>query len=1547
MPAKRKSPHGFDVATLEKLLQVGQSLVTVQDLKPLLLRIAKTAGSVLEADVVVLYEYHEETGDVTIPPIIWGDIRHPEVLEARGQARAHKNSAVFRVLGRAKPVYAPDATKDWPQLIKTKPAVQGKPKAFVDREGIVSSAAVRLTAGKEKVGALFVNYRTRQDFDDKEQKIIELFAVQAAIAIQNARLLAKERTLLEQAVTLRKVSGAISFALELGEISSALISAPELRRVAEGVLDELAKVVEYRKASLQLIRGDVREMVTFRGPGEPNAASWLLPQISQDALIKRVVECKEPLVLSRTRDDRDWTVHDETFDVNSWVGIPLVYGQETVGLITLDHDQPGYYTDATKDQLAPFCRQAAMAIYNAYLLVDLQRQVRGHQALNTVGTELAGILNEEAILTKVARAAANAIDCTHCTVFRLENKELVVRGAEGNRGWSLSIGRTFEQGQGVAGWVAQTGQPVIVPNTRNDDRFSPGWSAPQSDPLSLVEGPIWLDGQVYGVISVEHDRVGAFDEQDQQLVMTLASQVSQAVRNARLRADLEQQIERLQTLNQISHELGAKLDAEPIYKAVARAVVQTLDCTHCTIFGLEHNSLVPRASLGKGTGPLVTRRFALGEGVAGWVAQEGQAILIRDAKKHERFVTGKTRPQVDRSIIVAPIKTGDRVVGVISADQDRVNAFDERDLQMVETLALQASTALQNAHLFEETQHRVRDLEIVHRVTQVINSELNPQNLFRTIASQIARQLKCTHCTLFFPKEKNGLLVLAPVETFGERPEIMGRTFRLDEGLVGWVFQHGESLVLPDVRQDPRFSPARDIKERPRSMLVAPVKVGVKTLGVISADQDEFGWFSENDRRLVDALAQQAGIAIQRAEGLRLLQDIGNQVISAPNQAEILQRIVSGAIKLIHAKLGVIYLFSDDKQLITKQYHYPPDFNLPIPRLDKGHGLTHQLITNPEIIAIPDIEQDLRVNRELVKLGVRSLIGIPLMLEQKVIGALYLNDSERHDFTETEQSLLSTLASQAAIAIENARLFNSEQAKAQQLLRLHQVLDITMRTLDFEQVLPLLVKNVVETFEQGTSAAIDLYDPDKREFIPPTFAVGPKAAVLKDNPPREQGVSATVVQSKQALFVHDAASAQLTRPEFAEQGLKSFACLPLFVGDVVLGTLYICFELPHLFPDDERRVLELFASEAAVVLQNAKIYEQRSKDLAALQKIVGAIGFGSDPLPIILEETIKLFRAEYGAFALVNPDAKQLTFQAIWEKTKMLVKDQIPEGQRHRSWEIGITGYVAQKGLAHYTGNVGADPHYKKWHESTVSELAVPLRGGDGKVIGVLDLESSTPNAFHEAQVTLCQNLANVAATALEKDQILDTMQQMSLQMEGLHQVTQGESTADVLDRILNSINIILGKETSSCMALYEQANNSFYDYQTAGPLKDYLSTAYPRPTGGTSQHALQTKQPYYLPDVLHPEPGCPTINQKSIDRGVRSFAALPLKWQGQIVGMLFINLEKTISFPGEIKRILDLFANQAAIAIENAQLVHQLERRVLELDALSELSARVLPDVM
>ncbi len=399
------------------------------------------------------------------------------------------------------------------------------------------------------------------------------------------------------------------------------------------------------------------------------------------------------------------------------------------------------------------------------------------------------------------------------------------------------------------------------------------------------------------------------------------------------------------------------------------------------------------------------------------VIATGEMLIFPDVSQDTR-VNRVLHKRGIQSMIAIPLKLERKVIGVLYLNDVDLHDFTEIEVSLLSSLANQAAIAINNIRLFDS---RVRDLQIVNKVVQVISTKLDTEDLLQTIVSQIAEELDCTHCTLFLLQEEDSEWLLVPQETHGVRAEIMTRRFQPDKGLIGWVFKHGESLVLDTAMDDPRFAPARDPQDRPRSMLVAPIKVGDQTIGVISADQDEFGWFGENEQRLVDALALQAGIAIERAQGLALLQDIGNRIISVQKEDEILLEIVSGAIELTNTASGVIHLISEDEKSVIKSLPHPPGFDHPKPRMDNDKGLVRRVIKTGHVLIFPDISQATSVSRVLHDQGIRSTIAIPLKHEQKVVGVLNLNDTDLHDFTETEVSLLSLLANQAAIAIKNAQ----------------------------------------------------------------------------------------------------------------------------------------------------------------------------------------------------------------------------------------------------------------------------------------------------------------------------------------------------------------------------------------------------------------------------------------------------------------------------------------------------------------------------------------------
>jgi GAF domain-containing protein len=399
--------------------------------------------------------------------------------------------------------------------------------------------------------------------------------------------------------------------------------------------------------------------------------------------------------------------------------------------------------------------------------------------------------------------------------------------------------------------------------------------------------------------------------------------------------------------------------------------------------------------------------------------------------------------------------------------------------------------------------------------------------------------------------------VLAPQVAKGEdAAQVMSRRFKPGEGLVGWVFQQGESLLLTDATQDARFVPARRNRESPRSMLVVPVKSGDQTIGVISADQDARGWFNESALRLVEALALQAGIAIKRNIGLELLQDISNRVASMQDIDGILQEIVYGAIKLADVTTGVIYLISDDGQSVVKS-SYPPGFDHPLPRLDWPEGLTRQVIQTGQVLSIPNAPSNPRVH-PMLRGRFQSLIAVPLRLEQRVISVLYLDDEHRHDFTETEVSMLSTLASQAAIAIEKARLLEERKQRLDELMALHNTsLDIARQS-DLERILQDILRLAVELLDAQGGGILLTYRRERTVRMAFTHNLD----AMRDFTCKfGEGMEGRVAESGKPLIVDDYQTWPLRISNLGEEPyrhlLKAVAQVPLNWKNEIIGILFV------------------------------------------------------------------------------------------------------------------------------------------------------------------------------------------------------------------------------------------------------------------------------------------------------------------------------------------------------------------------------------------------------
>lgn len=882
------------------------------------------------------------------------------------------------------------------------------------------------------------------------------------------------------------------------------------------------------------------------------------------------------------------------------------------------------------------------------------------------------------------------------------------------------------------------------------------------DIRSLLIVPILLNGKViasFGLDMMREARTFFDDEID--LCKKLASLVGVVIGKV-------QYIKKLSVLNKIGEILSksASLETVEILDLIYRQTSKLMDVRNFYIAFYEKESNMIRFKFAienyirqkLAKGDYKDRKF--GNGLTEYMIRNKIPILIKNNAKeyllsHGIDFLGKEA----KSWVGAPLISGKNVLGVIGIQNyEYENVYDESDRDVLFTIASQAAIAIENTKLLKDTRRRIRDLEIVNNIVKIISTKLNTEDLFKTLVSEIARKLNCTNCTIFFPKKENNVTLLVPNETYGlSSKTIMSRRFKPGEGIAGWVFLKGESLLLPDARKDPRYVPSKSRKEYPQAMLVTPVIVGDRTIGVICANQYEYNWFKENDKILLENLAKYIGIGIERAIGLNILLEIGKEIISVEAEEELMQKIITGAIDITNTNAGIIYLISEDKKTITNKYPFPLDFPHPTPGLEKKDGISHQVIDSGEILIIPDINRDKNINPSLGKI-IRSIIVVPLKIEGNVVGLIFLYDKRIHHFTETEHSLLETLASQAAIVIKRAGLLRKLKQRKNELEVLNKISG---------KVGASSIKYIAKIIYKQTSKLVSadnfficIYDKDHNALENVVWVYEGK--FLKPIPKKVSDLAKYVFKTKVPLLIDDWDETEngfpIKNTAIITERRRSWLGVPLRIGKEIIGVISIQNREPNAFNEDTQRVLEIISSEAAISMKNVQLIrnlqKQRKNQLIAIHKISRLIAAPIDKKKMfkgILKWGMELIgESEFGEIRLFKEDKKELEVMASYG-------EKIRKEYLRTPIDRGIVGWVARNKNSILVPDVSKNERYWEILKGTKSEIAVPILK-ENELIGVLNIENSKVNVFGLEDLKLAEAIADLIVVAIENSNLFLNM---------------------------------------------------------------------------------------------------------------------------------------------------------------------------------------------
>lgn len=568
----------------------------------------------------------------------------------------------------------------------------------------------------------------------------------------------------------------------------------------------------------------------------------------------------------------------------------------------------------------------------------------------------------------------------------------------------------------------------------------------------------------------------------------------------------------------------------------------------------------------------------------------------------------------------------------------------------------------------------------------------------------------------------------------------------------------GLPLALTDVanRETAKLyrHPSKAEARKWKSLLSSPMICQGRVVGILEVYSiGEIRRFSERDKRLIHGLASQAAAVVHNDLLHRRSQALAeiNRLLSGTYDLQaMLDLILAKVLRLIGTDIGWLYLLDhEDNKLKVKAYRGLKETQVHKAR-KLGHGVTGWVAEHGEAQLVPDVTKDERYIAARRR-DIRSEIVVPLKRENVVLGVLAAKSTYLEAFTEDDLAVLSTFATQAALAVEREKLTRHVQEVSRLSLGAH--LD---ELADY-------VAGAVQDLT-GLSVALWLVE-EKRQMLHIVAHRGlRKAYARRASSSLEGSIMGVALQEKRLLWRRDiqAVPGESGFADLAEtlrQGWHFLVCVPLLgQKGQPIGSLNLYDFRPQNCSGSLEALLWTFANQAAIAIENARLFEQLGTEKRERVEAIREIGFGITAgssldtiLSDLLSRTLRLTReASVGEIWLLDEKSGKLSVQAARGDVEALASDEIGVGE-------GMVGLVAFSNVPYMTGDVDSDPHFVRRLAGTQSQLAVPLLRGE-QLIGVLSIEHPQPHAFAEEDLLLLEAIASQVVIAIENARLFSEL---------------------------------------------------------------------------------------------------------------------------------------------------------------------------------------------
>jgi GAF domain-containing protein len=744
---------------------------------------------------------------------------------------------------------------------------------------------------------------------------------------------------------------------------------------------------------------------------------------------------------------------------------------------------------------------AAMQYTEATRLPDTEHQsllhLLAHRAerlslVNRISTAVNSTLDLDQILQTAAREMAKAfgIKQTGIILFDREAKygKVAAEFQETPDGTGPKIRLPLVDNPSLMQVIA-TKQPLAITDAQQDSLTAAIRDIIEMRNIqSILIVPLVVKGEVIGTIGLDAiDLPRTFLPEEVDLAQTIANQVAIAIENARLYQAASHHLEEVQILSKVAQAATSTLDFDEIVRRglVALLGMRNFERVNILLVDEAHEELWLHPALaGRDLfPPSFVSRIPVGKGITGWVAMTGTSLRVADVHQEPRYIAGYTDT---RSEVCVPLQVGERTIGVLDVQSTKLDAFSESDERLLTTLGSQLSTVIENSRLFAETQQRVREMTSLMQVSQALNEAKDLDTILNIVLEEAFALLGSAEGSIMLidPPSSNQLRIVAArglgaevVAAFNSRPVYT------HEGTYRRALSTRQIVEVADTMSDADF--LHDVGSRAKQVTNVPLMTERGPIGLIAVDGVPK---NRTTRRLLTTLAGIAAVAIDRERlhqetAARLaevstLYTLATQITSSLSTTSVLQSIVSILRMTLDCRACSIFLIDPTERYLQLEVASGPSVAWKgIARLRIGEGISGRVIAEQRSIYIPDTQ--LEPDFIFFDPQIRSLLVVPLIVRGEAIGTLSIDATQPNAFDE-EIRLLTIAAAQAAVAIENAQLYESLQASYRDLERafdelrqLDKMKSELIQNISHELRTPLtFIKGYIELLQDGEMGAL-------------------------------------------------------------------------------------------------------------------------------------------------------------------------------------------------------------------------------------------------------------------------------------------------------------------------------------------------------------------------------------------------------------------------------------------------------------------------------------------